>query len=104
MDMPKVTIMSGVNMRVVTTSKGVQMQIYSQRAVLESELMKLQIDVDVDGLNAGYPVGAIKYWDVVTDLVPGQYGLGLARRMTLVDANVSSSGRAVPPVSASKVA
>ena len=85
MNAPKITIKSGVNTRTVTTSKGFAKQLYSQQATLETEEMRVQIEVEVDSPDHAYPVGAVKEWDLVKDLVPGQYGLGLARRMTLID-------------------
>lgn len=85
MNAPKITINSAVETRTVTTSRGLQKAIYSQRATLETEAMRIQVEVEVDGLDKGYPVGAIKEWDLTTDLVPGRFGVELARRMTLVD-------------------
>lgn len=85
MHAPKITINSTVETRTVTTSKGLPKAIYNQRATLETEEMRIQIEVEVDGPDKGYPVGAVKEWDVVKDLVPGRFGIELARRMTLVD-------------------
>ncbi|MBN4977256.1 hypothetical protein JY404_22850 [Stenotrophomonas maltophilia] len=85
MNAPKITINSNVETRTVTTKTGMQKPVYSQRATLETEAMRIQIEVEVDGLDRGYPVGAVKEWDVTTDLVPGRFGVELARRMTLVD-------------------
>lgn len=85
MNAPKITINSAVETRTVTTKTGMQKPVYSQRATLETEAMRIQIEVEVDGLEKGYPVGAVKEWDLTTDLVPGRYGVELARRMTLVD-------------------
>lgn len=85
MNAPKITIKSEVQTRHVTTSKGMQKAIYSQQATLETEEMRIQVEVEVDGLDRGYQVGAVKEWDVVKDLVPGRFGIELARRMTLVD-------------------
>ncbi|MGS0580774.1 hypothetical protein ACQEPV_011910 [Xanthomonas oryzae pv. oryzicola] len=82
---PKITINSAVETRTVTTSKGLPKAIYSQRATLETEAMRIQIEVECDGPDKGYPVGTVKEWDLVTDLVPGRFGVELARRMTLVD-------------------
>lgn len=42
---------------------------------------------------------------MVSDLVPGRFGIDLSRKKTLVDANVSGSGRSLPspaPASSSK--
>ncbi len=85
MNAPKITINSAVETRTVTTKTGMQKPVYSQRATLETEAMRIQIEVEVDGLDKGYAVGAVKEWDLTTDLVPGRYGVELARRMTLVD-------------------
>lgn len=99
MNTPKITILSGVETRTVTTSKGMQKAIYSQRASLETEAMRIQIDVEVDGLDKGYPVGAVKAWDVTSDLVPGRFGVELARRMTLVDPAAASKPQPQQPQS-----
>lgn len=92
MNAPKITINSNVETRTVTTKTGMQKPVYSQRATLETEAMRIQIEVEVDGLDRGYPVGAVKEWDVVADLVPGRFGVELARRMTLVDPQGARSG------------
>lgn len=92
----KVKILEPVASRVVNTQKG-QRTIYSQKAELETEAMRIQIEVEVDGPNMGHPVGAVKDWDVVADLVPGRYGIELARRMTLREANVARA-----PIAAAK--
>ncbi|PPT73296.1 hypothetical protein [Xanthomonas theicola] len=60
MNAPKITINSSVETRTVTTAKGMQKAIYSQRATLETEAMRIQVEVEVDGLDKGYPVGAVK--------------------------------------------
>lgn len=92
MNAPKITINSNVETRTVTTKTGMQKPVYSQRATLETESMRIQIEVEVDGLDRGYPVGAVKEWDVVADLVPGRFGVELARRMTLVDPQSAKPG------------
>ena len=81
----QIKILGEVTSRFVTTKNGQQKQVFSQKAQLETDTMRIQIDVDVDGPNAAYPVGAVKDWDVTADLVPGRFGVELARRMTLVD-------------------
>ncbi|WP_442684428.1 hypothetical protein ACSBPQ_07735 [Stenotrophomonas sp. JC08] len=85
MKAPKVTILTAVETRTVTTSKGMQKAIYSQKASLETDAMRIQIDVEVDGLDKGHPVGKVFDWDVTSDLVPGRFGTELARRMTLIE-------------------
>ncbi|AWG45319.1 hypothetical protein [Xylella fastidiosa] len=93
MDIPKITIISDVIMRTVMTKEGFNIPIYSQLAVFETDLMKIQIYIDVGGLSAGYSVGTVKYWDFVVDLVPDKYGVGLSRKKTLVEIPVSGSSR-----------
>lgn len=78
-----VKILEAVTPRQVNTKNGAR-TIYSQHAELETEQLRTRIDVEVDGPNMGYPVGAIFDWDVYADIVPGRYGPELARRMTLV--------------------
>jgi hypothetical protein len=90
MSKAQVKILEPVSSRVVNTTKG-QRTIYSQKAELETEAMRIQVEVEVDGPNFGHPVGAVKDWDVVADLVPGRYGIELARRMTLREANAARS-------------
>lgn len=83
MNEAKVKINAEVAGRMITTSKGLQKQVFSQPATLETEQMRIQIDVEVDGPNQGYAVGSVHVWDVVADIVPGRFGPELARRMTL---------------------
>lgn len=85
MNEARVTITGPVDTRTVMTKQNLPKPIYSQKATLETEAMRIQIDVEVDGPEKGYPVGAVKLWDLVADVVPGRYGPELARRMTLVD-------------------
>lgn len=80
---PKVTILSAVTTRTITTSKGLQKPIHSQDASLETEQMRIKIDIEVDGPNAGYRIGEVFDWDIAADLVPGRFGVELARRKTL---------------------
>lgn len=94
---PMVTILEPVAGRNITTKNGPK-TVYSQRASLETEQMRIQVDVECDGPNMGHAVGAQKMWDVASDLVPGRFGVELARRMTLVD----RAADAKAPVSAVK--
>ncbi len=85
MNNPTVKITTPVETRTVTTKTGMPKAIYYQRATLETDEMRIQVEVEVDGPDKGYPVGAAKEWDLVRDLVPGRFGIELARRMTLID-------------------
>lgn len=85
MSNPNVKIISAVETRTVTTKNGMPKAIYYQRATLETEEMRINVEVEVDGPEKGYPVGAVKEWDLVRDLVPGRFGIELARRMTLIE-------------------
>jgi hypothetical protein len=92
MNAPKITINTAVEIRYVTTKSGMQKQVHFQRATLETEAMRIQVEVEVDGPEKGYPVGAVKEWHLVADLVPGRFGIELARRMTLVDPQGAKPG------------
>lgn len=83
MNAPQVKILEGVTSRFVTTKTGQQKQVFAQKAQLETEAMRIVIEVGVDGPNEGYPVGHMYEWDLASDLVPGRFGPELARRMTL---------------------
>lgn len=85
MNNPTVKITTPVETRTVTTKTGMPKAIYYQRATLETDEMRIQVEVEVDGPDKGYAVGAAKEWDLVRDLVPGRFGIELARRMTLID-------------------
>lgn len=85
----KVRILSAVAPRQVSTKNGPK-TIYEQQAELETEAMRIGVNVECDGPNMGHPVGAQLNWDVVADLVPGRYGIELARRMTLRQANAEA--------------
>lgn len=81
---PIITITGNVEARMITTSKGLQKQVFAQPASFKKEGMLLPIDVEVDGPNLGYRVGDNLVWDVTADLTPGQFGrLELARKKTL---------------------
>lgn len=82
MSIAKVTIKGPVTPRTITSPKGTR-TIYEQQAELETEGLRIGVNVECDGPNMGHPVGAVRVWDVVADLVPGRYGIELARRMTL---------------------
>ena len=86
-----VTILGEVTSRNITTSKGVQKVVYGQKAQLETEQLRYQFELECDGPNTGWPVGAKKIWDVVRDVIPGTFGPQLARRMTLVDMPAASA-------------
>jgi hypothetical protein len=83
MKAPTVKILEAAKDRYVTTKNG-QKQVWSQKAQLETEKMRILIDVDVDGPTAAYDVGQVYEWDLTEDLVPGRFGPELARRMTLI--------------------
>ena len=85
MKAPQIKILEAVTSRFVTTKTGAQKQVFSQKAQLETEAMRIVIEVEVDGPQAGYTVGSLHDWDVTSDLVPGRFGPELARRMTLVE-------------------
>jgi hypothetical protein len=81
---PIITIKGNVDQRNITGKTGLTKTIYSQKASLEMEQMRIDIDVEVDGPNLGYRIGEQFVWDVTADLQPGQYGRPeLARKKTL---------------------
>lgn len=90
----KITILESVNARTIQGAKGPK-QIYSQRASLETEAMRITVEVEVDGQNNGYRVGEIFDWDLAADLVPSRFGVELARRKTLVQASVRATAPAL---------
>lgn len=81
---PMITILEAVTTRSITTAKGQQKNIHAQRASLETEAMRITIEVEVDGPNMGYPVGATFRWNLTADLTPGRFGPELARKKSLV--------------------
>jgi len=83
MKAPTVKILEKPADRYVTTKNG-QKQVWSQKAQLETEKMRVLIEVDIDGPSEAHDVGQTYEWDVTEDLVPGRFGPELARRMTLV--------------------
>lgn len=93
MEMPKITILETVTTRSITTAKGQQKNIHAQRASLETEAMRITIEVEVDGPNMGYPVGSVHRWNLTADLTPGRFGPELARKKTLVPDTAASKLR-----------
>lgn len=94
-----VRIIGSVLPRQVTTKNGPK-TIYEQQAELETDAMRIGINVECDGPNMGHPVGANLIWDVVADLVPGRFGIELARKMTLRQPNADVQGK--PALAAAK--
>ena len=79
----RITILEAVVPRTIQGQKGPK-TIYAQRASLETEAMRITVEVEVDGQNNGYRVGETFLWDIAADLVPGRFGVDLSRRKTLV--------------------
>jgi hypothetical protein len=77
-----ITILGEVEARNITTQRGPK-TLYAQRASLETEAMRIMQEVEVDSPNKGYRVGDVFDWDIAADLVPGRFGVELARRKTL---------------------
>jgi hypothetical protein len=94
-NLPLITIKGNAEPRNVTTKTGATKTVYSQQAQLETEMMRVQIDIEVDSPNHAYRVGEVLEWDVVADLQPGQYGrVELARKKTLRTRTVETAKRA----------
>jgi len=80
---PIVTILGNVETRTITV-KGLPKQVHAQTASVETEQMRIQIEVEHDDPTKGHKVGEKFYWDLSADLTPGQYGrMELARKKTL---------------------
>lgn len=84
-DAPVITVLEAVASRNVTTSKGQQKTIYSQRAQVETEQMRVSIELEIDDPTKAHPVGKKFHWNLTPDLVPGRFGIELARRQSLVE-------------------
>jgi hypothetical protein len=89
MQQAKITILSTVEGRDIQGKNGTK-TIYAQRASLETEAMRITVEVEVDGKNNGYRVGEVFDWDIAADLVPGRFGVELARRKTLAPAQAKT--------------
>lgn len=84
LEAPVVTIKGNVETRQQNTKSGAVRTVYFQLAQVECEQMRVQTDHEIDSPAHALPVGGKFAWDVVADLVPGQYGsIDTARRMTL---------------------
>jgi hypothetical protein len=80
---PIITILGNVESRTITV-KGFPKAVHGQLASVETEQMRMQIEIEHDDPNKGYKIGEKFYWDVSADLVPGQFGrMELARKKTL---------------------
>lgn len=92
MQQAKVTILGEAVSREITLSNGKQKTVWSQKASIETEAMRIGTEVEIDGKNDAHRIGAVYLWDVAADLVPGRFGrLELARRMSLVPAPVEGA-------------
>lgn len=83
MNNPTITFTTGHQTREQNTKNGPR-TIHFQMASLETEKMRVEEEIEISGPNAAYPVGTVKEWDVVSDLVPGRFSVELKRRKTLV--------------------
>jgi len=80
---PIVTILGNVESRTITV-KGFPKAVHAQLAQVETEQMRVQVEIEHDDPNKGHKIGEKFYWDLGADLVPGQFGrLDLARKKTL---------------------
>ena len=79
-----ITIKSEPQSRYVTTKAG-QKQVHYQNASLETTELRCNVEVEIDGPQAGYKNGSAYDWHVENDVIPGRYGPELARRYTLVE-------------------
>ena len=77
-----ITIKSEPQSRYVTTKAG-QKQVHYQNASMETTEMRCNVEVEIDGPQAGYKNGVVYDWHVEKDVIPGRYGPELARRYTL---------------------
>jgi hypothetical protein len=95
MEMQKavVTILGPVESRSIQTQRGPK-TVYGQKASLETEGMRIGIEIEVDGPNMGYAPNSKHVWDVAADLVPGRFGVDLSRRKTLRP-HVAAAAKAV---------
>lgn len=80
---PVITILGNVESRTITV-KGFAKPVHAQLAQVETEQMRMQIEIEHDDPSKGHKIGEKFYWDLTADLTPGQFGrLELARRKTL---------------------
>lgn len=84
-DAPIVTVREAPTSRTVTTKQGTQKTIYSQRAEVETEQMRVSVELEIDDPTKAHPVGKKFHWNLTPDLVPGRFGIELARRQSLVE-------------------
>lgn len=82
--LPTVKILETPETRQQQTRTGVR-TIYFQKAEVECDQLRMRVEHEIDSVADALPIGSVYEWDVVADLVAGQYGaIDLARRMTLI--------------------
>lgn len=92
--LPTVKILAAPESRQQMTKAGAR-TIYFQQAEVECEQLRMRVEHEVDSPADGLPLGSVHEWDVVADLVAGQYGsIDLARRMSLRPLKVQASAPA----------
>jgi hypothetical protein len=80
---PTVKILDTAKEREINTKAG-KRTVHYQPVQIECEQFRVNVEMDIDGVNDAKKVGERFEWDVVADLVPGQYAsIDLSRRMTL---------------------
>lgn len=81
--LPIVKILGSAETRQQPTKNGPR-TVHFQHAQADCEQLRMRFEYEIDGPEHALPVGSSHVWDLVADLVPGQYGsFDLARRKTL---------------------
>lgn len=81
--LPIVKILGSAETRQQSTKNGPR-TVHFQHAQADCEQLRMRYEHEIDGPEHALPVGSMHVWDLVADLVPGQYGsFDLSRRKTL---------------------
>jgi hypothetical protein len=84
--MAKITIKSEPQSRSGTSNKGKPYSVVWQNATLETENLKVPVEVELQHPDKPYQVGGVFEWEPESDLRVGRFGIELSRYMTLTPA------------------
>lgn len=90
--MAKIKITSEPKSRYVNTKNG-QRQVHFQDATLETEEMRIKVEVEIDNPQVAF--AQVEHdWLIERDVIAGRFGPELARRFTLVPVKAQSPAKA----------
>lgn len=90
--MARVTIKESAKVRTgISKRTGKEYSINEQKAILETDNMKMPVDLALPDGHKGYAVGEVFNWDIESDMRAGRYGPELTREWTLIPVRAATA-------------